>query len=149
MSHSVYRYREQHNGSHRAAENAMASEPAAAILSIFDQLIERIKQRTPVRSNDKPLGTMVYSQLVLGMPIFKGDYFKPWTPVGGSSLRDSPPPGAPAAPATGSGSTSGGPSSLPPIDQQTLQALQAAWKTSMLCRTMLEVTKDGNYKEYP
>jgi hypothetical protein len=71
------------------------------------------------------------------MPISKGDYFKPWTPVGGNSLRDSFPSGTPPS---GTGSA---------IDRDLLQALQAAWKTSMLCRTMLQVTKDGNYQEYP
>jgi hypothetical protein len=67
------------------------------------------------------------------MPISKGDYFKPWTPAGGNSLRDSFPSRNP--PST--------------IDRGLLQVLQAAWKTSLLCRTMLQVTKDDNYKEYP
>jgi hypothetical protein len=30
-----------------------------------------------------------------------------------------------------------------------LRAMQAAWKTALLCRTMLEVTTDGQYREYP
>jgi hypothetical protein len=66
----------------------MNGEPGAAVLSIFAQLIDLIKRRTPTRSDDKPLGTMVYSQLVLGMPIWKDDYFRPWSPAGGASLRD-------------------------------------------------------------
>jgi hypothetical protein len=117
----------------------MTNEPGAAILSIFDQLIERIKQRTPVRTNGKPVNSMVYSQLVLGMPIWKDDYFRPWTPAGGSSLMDSvkndPPPATGGAAGT--------------IDPKFLRAMQAAFKTSLLCRTMLQVTKDDAYKEYP
>jgi hypothetical protein len=117
----------------------MTNEPGAAILSIFDQLIERIKQRTPIRTNGKPVNSMVYSQLVLGMPIWKDDYFRPWTPAGGSSLmqslKDDPPP------------TAGG--AAGPIDPKFLRSMQAAFKTSLLCRTMLQVTKDDGYKEYP
>jgi hypothetical protein len=112
----------------------MNGEPGAAILSIFDQLIERIKQRTPIGSSDQPLRTMVYSQLVLGMPINKADYFRPWTPAGGASLQEAPP-----AP----------PAGAPPSDPRFMKAMQAAWKTSLLCRTMLQVTKDGAYREYP
>jgi len=121
----------------------MSGEPGAAVLSIFDQLIERIKQRTPARSDGKQVNSMVYSQLVLGMPIWKDDYHRPWTPAGGSSLADSfkesaaPAPGA--APAA----------SPPAIDPKLLRSMQAAWKTSLLCRTMLQVTKDGGYREYP
>lgn len=118
----------------------MNGEPGAAVLSIFDQLIDRIKQRTPIRSDDKPVGSMVYSQLVLGMPISKNDYFRPWTPAGGSSLRDTFPPSAGgAAPAAPVGQP----------DPNFLRAMQSAWKTSLLCRTMLQVTKDGAYREYP
>ena len=117
----------------------MTNEPGAAILSIFDQLIERIKQRTPIRSDGKPVNSMVYSQLVLGMPIWKDDYFRPWSPAGGSSLaqavKDDPPP------------TPGGPAG--PLDPKFLRSMQAAFKTSLLCRTMLQVTKDNGYKEYP
>lgn len=123
----------------------MNGEPGAAVLSIFDQLIDRIKQRTPVRSDGKPVGTMVYSQLVLGMPIWKDDYFRPWSPAGGSSLMDTF-GSAPQAPPAGG---AGGPAAQPAPDPKFLHAMQAAWKTSLLCRTMLQVTKDGEYREYP
>ena len=118
----------------------MSNEPGAAVLTIFDQLIDRIKQRTPVRSDGKPLGTMVFSQLVLGMPIWPDDYARPWSPSGGATLQDA----FPAAPAT-----EGGAPTAPQPDPRMLRAMQAAWKTSMLCRTMLEVTTDGTYREYP
>ena len=60
----------------------MNGEPGAAVLSIFAQLTDRIKQRIPVDKDGKPIGAMVYSHLVLGMPISKADYFRPWTPAG-------------------------------------------------------------------
>lgn len=113
----------------------MSNEPGAAVLAIFAQLIDRIKQRTPVGSNDKPIGKKVYSQLVLGMPIDREDYLKPWSPSGGASLREAVPPAAEGA--------------APAADPQMLKAMQAAWKTSLLCKTMLAVTTDGTYEEYP
>jgi hypothetical protein len=124
----------------------VTNEPGAAVLSIFDQLIERIKQRTPTRTDGKPVNSMVYSQLVLGMPIWKDDYFRPWSPAGGSSLmqslKDNPVP-AVAAPA------GAGAAPAPALDPLFLRSMQAAFKTSLLCRTMLQVTKDGAYREYP
>ncbi|MET0984381.1 MAG: hypothetical protein ABW034_03135 [Steroidobacteraceae bacterium] len=122
----------------------MANEPGAAVLTIFDQLIDRIKQRSPVRADGKPLGSMVYSQLVLGMPIWREDYLRPWTPAGGASLQESF-PAPPAGDTTAGGSTT--PATQP--DPRMLRAMQAAWKTALLGRTMLEVTTDGLYREYP
>ena len=110
----------------------MSNEPGAAVLTIFDELVDRIKQMSPARTDDKPLGSVVYSQLLLGMPIWKDDYNRPWSPAGGASLQE----------AVASGT-------LPAPDERQLKAMQAAWKTSMLCRTMLELTKDGTYREYP
>ncbi len=116
----------------------MSNEPGAAVLALFAQLIDRVKQRSPVGSNDKPIGKRVYSQLVLGMPIDREDYLKPWSPSGGASLRESfPPPPEGAPPAT------------PAPDPQMLRAMRAAWNTSILCKTMLAVTTDGSYREYP
>ena len=142
----------------------MANEPGAAVLAIFDQLIDRIKQRNPVRTDGKPVGSMVYSQLVLGMPIWRDDYLRPWTPSGGASLQETFSHGAAAssgAPATGaaaagaSGDTATATATAtavaapPQPDAHMLRAMQAAWKTALLCRTMLEVTTDGQYREYP
>src|SRR6201993_3349943 len=69
---------------------ADANEPGAAVLAIFDQLIDRIKSRRPIRSDKKPaeLG-FVYSQLVLGMMVDPRDYMAPWSPAGGASIRES------------------------------------------------------------
>ena len=118
----------------------MNGEPGAAVLSIFAQLTDRIKQRIPVNQDGKPIGTMVYSHLVLGMPISKADYFRPWTPAGGASLQDKPPAPKPLPDGT---------VPAPAADDTFLKAMQAAWKTSLLCRTMLQVTKDESYLEYP
>lgn len=124
----------------------MANEPGAAVLTIFDQLIDRIKQRTPIRTDGKPLGTMVYSQLILGMPIWRDDYLRPWTPSGGASLQQSFPRPVAGSQADG---TAAAPTAAPEPDPAMLRAMQAAWKTALLCRTMLEVTTDGTYREYP
>jgi hypothetical protein len=92
---------------------------------------------------------MVYS-LILGMPIWKPDYFLPWSPADGGSfkvrkdLANHPPP----LPAPGR-EPARGPAAAPALDPKFLQAMGAAWKTSMLCRTMLQVTKDEAYREYP
>src|SRR5215831_6554530 len=125
---------------HFEKERIMNGEPGAAVLSIFAQLTDRIKQRIPVNQDGKPIGTMVYSHLVLGMPISKADYFRPWTPAGGASLQDKPPAPKPLPDGT---------VPAPAADDTFLKAMQAAWKTSLLCRTMLQVTKDESYLEYP
>jgi hypothetical protein len=126
----------------------MANEPGAAVLTIFDQLIDRIKQRSPVRTDGKLVGSMVYSQLILGMPVWREDYLRPWTPSGGASLQESFPratPGTVAPPTPAEGASA----AAPQPDPAMLKAMQAAWKTALLCRTMLEVTTDGTYREYP
>jgi len=136
----------------------MNNEPGAAVLTIFDQLIDRIKQRSPVRTDGKPLGSMVYSQLVLGMPIWREDYMRPWTPSGGASLQEAfhgngqANGGQAAQPAAGNGAAANRDAQAPAqpeIDPKFLRAMQAAFKTALLCRTMLQVTKDGTYREYP
>src|SRR5260370_13659281 len=89
----------------------MANEPGAAVLAIFDQLINRVKQAHPVRSDGKPLGGgMVYSTMVLGMPVAPIDYLCASSPSAGDSLLDMgsqsalPNAGsAPAAPAPAGG----------------------------------------------
>ena len=90
---------------------ADANEPGAAVLAIFDQLVNRIKSARPIRSDKKPaeLG-FVYSQLVLGMMVDPNDYMGAWSPAGGDSIQDAiekghapantaPPPAAGSAPA--------------------------------------------------
>jgi hypothetical protein len=128
------------------------NEPGAAVLAIFDQLINRVKQAVPVRSDDKPLGGgRVYSMMTLGMPVDPVDFVNPWTPQGDINVKDAvaqgtaPAAPAPAAPAGGAAA----PAPPPPPDPKAARALAAAYKTSMLCNTMLQVTTDGTYLEYP
>jgi hypothetical protein len=127
------------------------NEPGAAVLAIFDQLINRVKQARPVRSDDKPLGGgEVYSMLILGMPVDPQDYINPWMPQGDTNVKDAVAQGAVAttpAPAA-SGSTAAASPPTPP-DPKAARALAAAYKTSALCNILLQVTTDGTYLEYP
>jgi hypothetical protein len=127
------------------------NEPGAAVLAIFDQLINRVKQAAPVRSDDKPLGGgVMYSMLMLGMPIDPQDYMNPWMPQGDTNIQDAVAQGtAPAAPAPAAagGTTAAAPP--PPPDPKAARALAAAFKTSALCNILLQVTTDGTYLEYP
>jgi hypothetical protein len=135
----------------------MNNEPGAAILAIFDKLIDRVKQARPVRTDGKPLGGgMVYSMMVLGMPVDPEDYLHPWSPMGGSTLQDMASKGAlpnlganqaAANPAAGAGSTAA-PAPTPP-DPKYARSMEAAYKTAQLCNVLLQVTADGSYLEYP
>ncbi|TFW16737.1 hypothetical protein [Duganella callida] len=129
----------------------MENEPGLSILSLFDQLIEMIKQRSPTRSDGKPLDTRVYSQLVLGMPVVKADYGGAWSPIGGTSLQATFPNGKPGtldpAPVPGAPAPA---ASLPPgVTTEMKLSMQAAYKVAALSRMMLKVTKDDAYSEYP
>ena len=138
----------------------MSNEPGSAILAIFDQLINVVKQAHPVRSDGKPLGGgVVYSMMVLGMPVEPRDYKNPWSPMGGASLSDMsakgtlPNVGAAPAPATPAGAapaaTAGATPAPPPPDPKYAAAMEAAYKTAQLCNLLLQVTTDGTYLEYP
>ncbi len=112
----------------------MASIPELVLIDLFNQIVDRIKQTRPTRTDGKPLsGGLIYSQLVLGMPIDKSDYSKPWSPIGGGSQQQQA--GVPAV--------AGQP------DPKLLSALEAAFKTSQLCNVMLQVTDDGSFLQYP
>jgi len=132
-----------------------ANQPGAAVLAIFDQLINRVKQARPVRSDDKPLGGgVVYALLTLGMPVDPIDFTGAWTPQGDLNVQDAVTQGTlPApAPAPASGAAAGGSGATAPApapDPRAARALAAAFKTSLLCDTMLQVTSDGTYLEYP
>jgi hypothetical protein len=131
----------------------MSNEPGSAILAIFDQLINVVKQAHPVRSDGKPLGGgVVYSMMVLGMPVEPKDYMNPWSPMGGATLSDMsakgtlPNVGAAPAPAAATGAT---PAPPPPPNPKYAAAMEAAYKTAQLCNLLLQVTTDGTYLEYP
>ena len=115
----------------------MPSLPELVLIDLFNTIVERIKQTQPARTDGKPLsGGLVYSQLVLGMPIDPRDYSAAWTPLGG---------------ATGGGQQqqAGVPTVKGQPDPKLLRSLEAAFKTSQLCNIMLQVTDDGSYLQYP
>ncbi len=116
----------------------MPSIPELVIIDLFNTLVDRIKQAKPSTTSGKPTGgDIVYSQLLLGMPIDPDDYANPWSPIGGASLAGS------ATPPAGVVQVAGTPSPT------LLKALEAAFHTSQLCNIMLQVTNDGTYQEYP
>ena len=115
----------------------MASLPELVIIDLLNTIVERIKQTQPARTDGKPLsGGLVYSQLVLGMPIDPRDYGNPWSPMGGAT-------GGSQQKQVGVPAVAGQP------DPKLLRALEAAFKTSQLCNIMLQVTDDGSYLQYP
>jgi hypothetical protein len=120
----------------RQKEYHMAGLPEMVMIDLFNTIVDRVKQTKPARTDGKPLSSgLVYSQLVLGMPIDPRDYSNAWTPMGG---------------ATGGGQQQAG---VPPVqgqpDPKLLRSLEAAFKTSQLCNIMLQVTNDGSYLQYP
>src|SRR5260221_1974020 len=130
------------------------NEPGSAVLAIFDQLIARVKQARPVRTDGKPLGGgMVYSMMVLAMPVDPEDYLHPWSPMGGSTLQDLTSKGqlpsvAPVA-APASAQTPANQAPPPAPDPKYARSMEAAYKTAQLSNILLQVTTDGSYLEYP
>jgi hypothetical protein len=115
----------------------MASLPELVIIDLFNTIVERIKQTRPTRTDGKPLsGGLVYSQLVLGIPIDPRDYGGAWSPMGGTT-------GGSQQQQVGVPVVTGQP------DPKLLRSLEAAFKTSQLCNVMLQVTNDGSYLQYP
>ena len=88
----------------------MENEPGLTILALFDQLIDRIKQRSPTRTDGKP-GTL--------------------------DPAPAPAGGAPAA------------APAPAVSDEMKKSMQAAYKVALLSRTMLKVTTNDEYSEYP
>ncbi len=132
----------------------MENEPGKAVLTILDQIIERIKSTRPLRSDNKPLETgFVYSQLVLGQMVDPADFKNPWSPAGGSTVHDAVTSGALAADAgatvaTGTPATPN-PVALSQAAAKSRRALQAAFNTSQLVDRLIMVTRDEKMREYP
>ena len=115
----------------------MPSVPELVLIDLFNTLVNRIKQSQPARTDGKPLsGGLVYSQLLLGMPIDPRDYSNAWSPMG-------------AASGSGQPSQAGVPAVQGQPNPQLLASLEAAFKTAQLCNIMLQVTDDGSYLQYP
>src|ERR1700722_8383192 len=112
----------------------MPSLPELVIIDLLNTIVERVKQSQPTNPSGKPTSSgMVYSQLVLGMPIDPRDYANAWSPMGA---------------ATG-GQQTGVPAVKGTPDPKLMASLEAAFKTSQLCNVMLQVTDDGSYLQYP
>lgn len=115
----------------------MPTIPELVIIDLLNTIVDRVKQTQPARTDGKPLsGGLVYSQLILGMPIDPRDYANPWSPMGGS---------------TGGAAAAGVPATVTPgtPDPKLLRSLESAFKTAQLCNIMLQVTDDGSYLQYP
>jgi hypothetical protein len=122
-------------------------ESGNLVLTLFDELINRVKSSQPITTDGKSLTLgFVYSQLPLGMMVDKNDYINPWSPMGGApagvALGDGG--GAAAAPAGG-----GAAGAKPAPDPKFKKAIEAAYKVSSLVDNMLMVSKDNKYIEYP
>jgi hypothetical protein len=110
-------------------------EPGQMILSIFDSLIDRIKSTRPIKTDGKSLTTgFVYCQLPLGMPCDPKDYNNAWQPMGGVTLQDTVPPDETSQAAEAA---------------KFQKAMQAAFNTSRLADTLIMVTNDDSFLEYP
>lgn len=130
----------------------MANEPGAAVLTIFEQLISRIKSSRPIKSDKTPLETgFVYSQLMLGRMIDPRDYGQPWTPAGGSSLQPAQittgVQGSPIATQPGAGAPAAG--AEPAVDPRQMKAKQAAFNVGQLVDELIMVTDNDRYLSYP
>jgi hypothetical protein len=114
----------------------MANEPGAAVMAIFDNLIDMVKQTRPIKSDGTSKNIpYVYSPLILGEPVDPEDYCNPWTPTASTVAASTQAPAAGAAASNGAAAPAPG-------------SLTAAYKTAMLCNRMLAVTPN-QYTEYP
>ena len=122
------------------------TEASSAVLTLFSQLIDKVKSSQPLRTDGKSLTAgFVYSQMPLGVMVRKEEYNNPWSPMGGSSLATAN--NLPPQPTVTTGSTTSTPPQPP--DKRTVMALEAAFKTAQLVDKMLMVSKDNAYIEYP
>ena len=145
-------------GPQQEASVAMASELADLVLSLYRQLIDQIMQSRPAQTNGHGFTPgYVYSQLLQGTPIDPVDFIGPYTPNNNSPLQDAvgaynqSTPAGPAPPTAGGSGTSTG-TSDPAIDGSVAkfrQAMQAAYNTSVLVDSMIMITGDDVYEEYP
>src|SRR5262245_15379645 len=123
----------------------MENEPGAAILAIFDQLIERIKGSRPLRTNDKPLETYVYSQLAEGIMIDPDDFDDAWSPIGGIPFEDVVKVGTEAAAQVQETGANG--NAAVELDRvldrmnRAQRAFGAAFRTSVLVDEMIQVSQ--------
>ena len=77
-------------------------ESGSLVLTLFDQLVDRVKSSQPIKTDGKSLTLgMVYSQLPIGMMVDPNEYRAPWSPMGGATLQDAGASKQPAVAGTG------------------------------------------------
>jgi hypothetical protein len=120
---------------------------------MFDQMIERIKGSRPLRTDDTPLETYVYSQLAEGIMIDPDDFDDAWSPIGGIPFEDVVKVGTEAAVQVNEVGANG--NAAAELDRvldrmnRAQRAFSAAFKTSMLVDEMIQVSQDDIYRSYP
>jgi len=120
-------------------------EPRALAVDLLSQIINYIKQSTPVRSDGKATSGFVYSVLRVGQMISPLDFALPWSPIGGSPAQadtgpQQPPADTQAAVAAAQAKAA--------AQANTQRAMSAAFKLEELVDTMLVVTNDGTFETY-
>jgi hypothetical protein len=120
-------------------------EPRALAVDLLSQIINYIKQSTPVRTDGKATSGFVYSVLRVGQMISPRDFALPYSPIGGSPAPASagapPPPGDVQA-------TVAAAQAKAAAQANTQRAMQAGFNVEQLVDTMLVVTNDGTYETY-
>lgn len=121
----------------------LTEEPVAMMASLLSQIIDQIKGSRPTKTDGSPLSRgYVFSQLPMGQAKSPRDYVGPWSPMGGTPPNLVPatnPTTAPPDPAAAAAAATAA----------SKHAMQVAFNTSQLADTMLQVTTDGSYLEYP
>lgn len=128
----------------------MSNEPGKAVLTIFDTIIDNIKGSRPLKSDDTPLETYVYSQLVEGIMVDPDDFDDAWSPMGGIPMDEVVAEGQAALQQANAGDDPA--AAFDQIMDQmsrAQKAFSAAFKTSMLVDQMIQVSSDEIYRAYP
>src|SRR5664279_843250 len=103
----------------------MANEPGAAVMAIFDNLINTVKQTRPIKSDGTSTNVpYIYSPLILGEPVDPEDYCNAWVPTAETVAAATGGAAAPSASASAAPAASAG--AAPPA--VPVGSLTAAYK---------------------
>jgi hypothetical protein len=126
---------------------AEISEPVAMMATLLSKVIDDIKGSRPAKSDGSPLDQgYVFAQLPLGQLVDPVDYAGAWTPMGGTPPNAAAGAVPPATTPVASGANS---ASATAAASATKEAMKKAFNTAQLADTMLQITTDGTYREYP
>jgi hypothetical protein len=124
------------------------SGPGDVVLTLLDNLVERVLTGQPQRTDGKPVARhTVYSHLRQGRSIDPTDYRGPWSPTRGSTLQDDLEKRSEQTAADGSNG-SGDEKKKAASQAKFQKAIDAAFHTAELVDTLLRVTPDGTYDVY-